>query len=211
MNVMLRNTLLFPVLVLGILLLGAGQDEDEAKRAALGKPAPDFTLTDSTGRTHHLADYRGRIVILEWTNPDCPYVQRQYKSGAMPRAYAEARKLSANLVWLAVDSTYYTTAERSNHWISQHKLKYPILLDTAGEVGRRYDARTSPHMFVIDAKGLLRYHGAIDDNQLGKKDEKDVTNYVVNAVRQIAAGEDVKPEHIRPWGCSVKYKGPEKK
>ncbi|MHC4804478.1 MAG: redoxin domain-containing protein, partial [Planctomycetota bacterium] len=91
-------------------------------------------------------------------------------------------------------------------WIRRYELEYPILLDFDGDVGRLYDARKTPHMYVIDKEGILRYHGAIDDNKFLSKPEDQMTNYVVNAVRQIVEGETVTPEYTKPYGCSVKYK-----
>lgn len=172
----------------------------------IGEPAPAFEVVDTTGRKHRLEDYRDRIVILEWTNPNCPYVERQYRTGAMPETYQRVRTLAPTAVWLAIDSTFDATKEKAAFWIQQHKLEYPIILDLDGALGRRYDARRTPHMFVIDGEGKLRYEGAIDDNGLGTRPKGQVTNYVVDAVRRIAAGEAVAPDHVKPYGCSVKYR-----
>jgi alkyl hydroperoxide reductase subunit AhpC len=91
------------------------------------------------------------------------------------------------------------------HWIKRHKIKHPILLDPKGDVGRLYDARRTPHMFIIDKKGVLRYHGAIDDNRLGAKKGDDIKSYVLQAVQQILNDEVVEPNYVKPYGCSVKY------
>jgi peroxiredoxin len=179
-------------------------DEQPAK-AKLGKKAPDFTLTDSSGVERSLSDYEGRLVVLEWINPDCPFVQRCYQSKSMQKTYERVRELNPKAVWLAVNTTHYSTAEQNNGWIKTHELKYPILLDPKGEVGRRYSAKTTPHMFVIDEKGILRYHGAIDNNKFNDKRGADLTNYVVNAVRQVVDDETVSPDFVKSWGCTVKY------
>ncbi len=171
----------------------------------IGEKAPDFELVDAEGRTCRLETYREKLVILEWINPDCPYVERHYRSGSMPETYRQVRQLVPNAVWLAIDSTHDATPASAKLWIEQYKLAYPILLDRTGDVGKRYDARRTPQMFVIDEQGNLRYAGAIDDNHLGTKRRGEAKNYVVDAVRQIVAGEAVTPDRVKPYGCSVKY------
>ncbi|MHC4414976.1 MAG: redoxin domain-containing protein [Planctomycetota bacterium] len=180
-----------------------GETEEEAK-AKLGQKVPEFKLVDTNGQERSLADYEGRIVVLEWINPRCPYVQNLYKMKAMQNAYKQVKAMDKGVAWVAINSTYNTTAEQNNYWIKNYDLKYPILLDVEGEVGRVYDARRTPHMFVIDKEGVLRYHGAIDDNQFGNKPAEKVTNYAVNAVRQIVGGETVAPDFVKPYGCTVK-------
>jgi peroxiredoxin len=174
------------------------------KTAKVGEPAPAFTLKDSTGQERKLSDYKGKIVVLEWTNAECPVVQERYKIKTMAKAFQQAKEVNKNVVWLAINTTYNTNAEKNNVWIKQNAIEYPILLDVDGVVGKLYDARNTPHMYVIDQQGILRYHGAIDDNKTG--DKTDPTNYVVNAIKQITAGETVAPDHVKPYGCSVKYK-----
>jgi peroxiredoxin len=188
------------------------QDEpakaDEApKRATIDKKAPNFTLTDSSGQDRSLSDYAGRIVVLEWIDTDCPPVEAMYRQGVMQKTYKAAKALDKKVVWLAINSTHTTNAAKNNFWIDNHKLKYPILVDLSGEVGRRYDARRSPHMFVIDGEGVLRYSGALDDNKLGSPAAEDVTNYVLRAIEQIVAEEPVEPRRVRPsFGCLIKYR-----
>jgi peroxiredoxin len=209
MNTTIRRLLMIVIATVafcaGCLLAGADEGE-KPEKARLDKPAPDFTLTDSTGKEWTLSDYRGRIVVLEWFDAECAYVRRHYASKSMQDAQEAVRELNRDVIWLAVNSTCNTTERINNFWIRQYKLKHPILLDTEGNVGRLYDARTTPHMFVIDSEGVLRYQGAIDDNPLGGKNPEDVTNYVVNAVRQLGNGEKVDPEQIKPYGCKVKYR-----
>ena len=178
----------------------------EEKVAKLGEPAPNFSLVDTDGRTRTLSEYAGRIVVLEWFNRECPVVQRCYRSKLIQTANEKVRELDKSIVWLAVNSTSGTNAGQNTMWIKQFKLGYPILLDIDGTVGHRFDARRTPHMFVIDKKGILRYHGAIDNSPLGGKKPEEAVNYVVNAVRQIVEGETVAPDYIKPYGCSVKYR-----
>lgn len=170
--------------------------------ATLGQPAPDFTLTDQDGTEHRLSQYRGKIVVLEWTNPGCPYVQRHYDAGTMTGL---DRELPDDVVWLAIDSSNFVTAESTREWRARHSIAYPILLDAPGEVGRRYAARTTPHMFVIDRDGVLRYAGAIDDDPRGRSEAP--TNHVRATVRALLAGEAPPLSTSDPYGCTVKYEG----
>ncbi len=180
--------------------------DKETKKAKLGKAAPQFTLLDSTEQERSLADYKGKVVVLEWINPQCPFVKNCYKSKAIQNAFLKARQTSKGLVWLAINTTANTTAEENNNWIRKYGLKYPILLDSKGEVARLYDAKRTPHMFVIDREGVLRYHGAIDNNKLSDKSGKEVFNYVTNAITQIADQETVSPDYVKSYGCTVRYK-----
>ena len=169
--------------------------------ATVGQPAPTFELVDQDGTTHKLADYRGKVVVLEWVCPTCPFVQRHYNDGDMP---ATAGSFDADKVaWLAIDSSNFVTPEKSKAFREEHEIPYPVLQDPTGAVGRQYEARTTPHMFVIDAEGVLRYEGAIDDDPRGREEEP--TNYVKQAVDALLAGNDVPMAQTDPYGCSVKY------
>jgi len=161
--------------------------------ATIGKPAPDFQLTSTDGKTHTLSDYKDKIVVLEWFNQDCPFTQRY-----MPVMKKLASKFAEKgVVWLAIDSTHYMTAARNSEAIRKHGIAYPILMDTDGKVGRLYEARTTPHMFVIN-KGVTSYMGAIDD--------KRERNYVDEAITAALAGKEAPLAKSKPFGCSVKYK-----
>ena len=198
---------LLGIAVLGLTALAGPQEESKkSKGVKLGEKVPAFTLMDTGDQERNLADYNGKIVVLEWINPQCPYVVNCYKSKAMTNAYEAVKKLDKSIAWLAINSTSTTNANENGQWIEQFKLKYPILLDTGGKVGQLYDARRTPQMFVIDAEGVLRYNGAIDDNPFARKPAEDATNYVVNAVEQIVAGETVSPDYVKPYGCTVKYR-----
>lgn len=182
---------------------GAGHDDhaDHADHAA--HMAPDFELADQDGTMHKLSDYRGKIVVLEWTNPTCPFVQRHYAKGSTTMIDLQAKFGGDGVVWLAIDSSNFVTAESATSWASTKGITYPILLDASGEVGRMYEARTTPHMFVIGAEGQVLYNGAIDDNAGGKNDT--VNNYVEAALTATLAGQPVETAQTKPYGCSVKY------
>ena len=169
----------------------------------IGKPAPDFSLPDVAGKQHTLSAYQGRVVVLEWTNPDCPYVQRHYQDKTMislAAAYPDTQ-----VVWLAINSTHYNQAKNSAQWAADHALSYPTLLDPDGVVGKLYNARTTPHMFVVAADGKLVFNGAIDDDPRGQKAPSERLNYVHQALQASLAGSIPSPEQNRPYGCSVKY------
>jgi peroxiredoxin len=174
-----------------------------ADTAQVGKPAPAFTLKDETGKEHSLAQYKGKVVVLEWTNPGCPFVQRHYTAGTMQKTLTgfDAKKV----VWLAVDSTSSNAAEKSAAWKKEKGFAYPVLQDASGTVGKAYAAKTTPHMYVIDEQGVVRYAGAIDDDPRGNKKEG-ATNHVKAAVDALLSGKPVPAATTEPYGCSVKYK-----
>ena len=176
----------------------------------IGKPAPAFTATDSNGRTHSLADYRGKTVVLEWTNHDCPYVRKHYEAGNMQALQAEAR--AADVVWLTIISSapgkqgYVEPAQANALTESRKALPHAVLLEPDGDIGRAYGARTTPHMYIIDGDGVLRYKGGIDDKPTSDPADIDgANNYVRAALADLATGGDVKTPVSRPYGCSVKY------
>lgn len=187
---------------------GAGEPAAAAAAAKIGAAAPAFTLKDPTGKEYKLADFAGKIVVLEWINPDCPYCVRVYKDGLIAKTIKEIKAIDKDVVYVGINSTNYMGPDKTAAFAKEHKLDFPTLVDQDGTAGHTYDARTTPHLFVIDAKGVLRYQGALDDDKFGKKAEKSepVTNYVVNAVKQIKAGETVSPDQTQPYGCNVKYK-----
>ncbi|MHC4825510.1 MAG: redoxin domain-containing protein [Planctomycetota bacterium] len=123
---------------------------EEPTMAKLGEPVPDFTLVDAAGVKRSLSDYKGKLVVLEWINPQCPFVQGCYKTKAMQKAYEKVKVLDKGVAWLAINTTWNTTQQENQLWIRRYELEYPILLDFDGDVGRLYDARKTPHMYVID-------------------------------------------------------------
>jgi peroxiredoxin len=175
-----------------------------------GRPAPDFTATDSRGAAHSLAGYRGKTVILEWTNHECPYTAKHYATRNM-QALQEAAT-GAGAVWLTVVSSrpgqqgYVDGAQADRLTATRNARPTAVLLDPKGQLGRLYEARTTPHMFVIDGAGQLVYMGAIDDRPTASPSSvKGARNYVREALGAVAAGRLVAVASTRPYGCSVKY------
>jgi len=172
--------------------------------AKVGRPAPGFTLRDQDGKTVTLASLRGRIVVLEWMNPDCPFWKRHAAAGTM-RTLAESHA-SKRVAWYAVNSTAHLAVERDAWAREAYRLPYPVLNDRSGRVGRVYGAKTTPHLFVIDARGRLAYAGAIDDDPGGARGGKPGgVNYVARALEELLAGKPVGVPETKPYGCSVKY------
>ncbi|HEY5800069.1 MAG TPA: redoxin domain-containing protein [Burkholderiaceae bacterium] len=178
---------------------------------AVGQPAPVFTATDSKGQQHKLADLKGKVVVLEWTNHDCPYVQKHYKSSNMQNLQKQAKQ--AGVVWLSVISSapgeqgHIDGAKADELTASRGAAPGAVLLDPQGAIGKAYDARTTPHMFVIDAKGVLRYAGGIDSIMSNKiADIEKADPYFKTAMETVLKGGEVAQAVTRPYGCSVKYK-----
>lgn len=178
--------------------------------AIVGQPAPAFTATDSNGKSVSLGDFKGKPVVLEWTNPDCPFVQKYYGGGAMQKLQADARKAGA--VWLTINSGaagkqgHLSGAEANAKMKSQGFASTAYLLDADGAVGRAYDARTTPHMFVIAPDGKLAYAGGIDDVPTANPaDIARARPLVMLALADVQAGQAVGTPTSRPYGCSVKY------
>ncbi len=181
-----------------------------AAGCALASPAPEFTVPDATGKPVRLADYRGRFVVLEWTNPDCPFVRAQYGAEAMQGLQKEWS--ARDVVWLSINSTNrssgeYKSGAQMSAWMSgQGGTPRAILIDSDSATGRAYGAKTTPHMFVIDPAGSIVYSGAIDDRRSARASEhKDANNYVRAALTEATAGKAVSVSSTTPYGCSVKY------
>jgi hypothetical protein len=177
---------------------------------AIGKPAPAFTAVDSTGKSRSLAEFKGKTVVLEWTNEGCPYVQKHYNAGAMQGLQKSAT--GEGVVWLTLISSApgkqgYKTAAEANAWKAESgAASTAILLDPKGQVGRAYGARTTPHMYVVNPAGTLVYMGGIDDkNSADAATLKGAKNYVVAALGDMKAGRAVAQPVSAPYGCSVKY------
>ena len=177
---------------------------------SVGQPAPDFTGTDSNGKTHKLSDFKGKTVVLEWTNPGCPFVMKHYDSGNMQKLQGEAT--GKGIIWLSINSSAdgkegNMTPEETNKYITDKGVKATArLLDPTGEIGKLYDAKTTPHMFVVDKDGVLVYDGAIDSNDSFKPETiEGATNYVTQALDSLAKREKIEPAKTKPYGCSVKY------
>ena len=176
----------------------------------LGETAPEFTAVGTDGKSYSLSDFRGQTVVLEWTNHDCPYVKKHYETGNMQMLQKEAT--SEGIVWLSVISSApgkqgYVSPEQADKLTSSREAAPTrVLLDPEGEVGRKYRAKTTPHMYIVDEDGTLVYRGGIDDKPTARKADVDTAhNYVRAALTQMAAGQDISDNDTRPYGCSVKY------
>lgn len=194
---MLKKSIFLISVFAAALTAFAGGDHDHVH---VGEKAPNFTLTDHNGKEHNLADYADKVVVLEWVNPDCPFVVRHYKAGTM-KNLAEAFS-GKEVVWLAINSSHYANNETNKKFAEEKGLAYPVLNDADGKVGHMYGAKTTPHMFVIN-QGTLIYDGAIDDDPRGNGAN---VNYVEQALASISAGKDYTAKQTKPYGCSVKYK-----
>lgn len=179
--------------------------------AVIGQPAPDFTLTDIKGATHRLADFKGKTVVLEWVNPECPFVVKHYdKSGNIPALQKAAT--ADGVVWLTINSAAAGKqgdydAEKVAAWTKKtNAAPTAYLRDPDGTVGKAYGAKTTPHIYVITAEGTLVYNGAIDS--IKSADAADIANaekYVVDALAAVKAGKPVDKSSTQPYGCAVKY------
>ena len=176
----------------------------------VGKTAPDFDLVDTQGNTVALSSLQGKTVVMEWTNHQCPFVKKHYESGNMQALQKEA--VADDVVWVSVISSAqgnqgYVDAEQADALTAERDASPThVLLDASGDLGRLYDARTTPHMFVINAEGQVAYMGGIDDVPSADKADIDgAENYVRTALGEIKSGQAVTTATTRPYGCSVKY------
>ena len=182
-----------------------------AQNATVGQAAPAFSAKDVTGKTVSLADFKGKTVVLEWVNPGCPYVRKHYSGGNMQGTQQEA--VAKNVVWLAVNSTatdhpdYLKPADLAKWMKDQKAPATHTLMDEDGKIGKAYGARTTPHLYIIDGKGMLVYAGGIDSiPSASASDIPKATNYVKASLTEMAGGKSVSNAVTRPYGCSVKYK-----
>ena len=197
------------VLGMAALLLAAAPPALAAP--AVGQPAPDFTAVDTKGTSHSLGDFKGKTVILEWTNHECPYVVKHYDSGNMQALQTEAAE--GDIVWLTVISSApgqqgAVAPEKADELTAaRNAAPTAVLFDPEGTMGRAYDARTTPHMYVIDPQGTLAFMGGIDDKPTTDvADVPGATNHVRAALADLADGKPVAEAVTRPYGCSIKYK-----
>jgi len=175
-----------------------------------GQPAPAFTLTDTNDKTHNLADYKGKFVVLEWFNQQCPFVKKHYDSANMQKLQKEYTK--KGVVWLSICSSaegrpgYFSPTEHNKMFAEKKAAPTAILIDSDGKVGHLYGAKSTPDMFVINPKGILIYAGAIDDKP--SPDMSDIAtakNYVKAALDEAMSGKSVAIASTKSYGCSVKY------
>lgn len=178
--------------------------------ASVGAAAPDFTLSDTHGKSHSLSQYKGKLVVLEWNNPDCPFVKKHYDSHNMQAL--QEKYTGKGVVWLAINSSAkgangsHSSKEINDIQGSKHSHESAYLLDESGKVGHLYGATATPHMFVIDTTGKLIYAGAIDDkNTADAADAKTAHNYVSAALDAALAGKPVAVSSTKAYGCRVHY------
>ena len=203
-----RRRALAQAVVCGMAL--GGLAPTASAQAVLGAAAPAFSARDTVGKTVSLSDFRGKTVVLEWVNPGCPYVRKHYSSNNMQATQKAAAE--RGVVWLAVnstatDATDYLSPDTMGAWMREQKAAATAtLMDADGKVGRLYGARTTPHLYVIDARGLLVYAGAIDNKPTARAaDVAGATNHVNQALAEVLAGKPVTVASTQPYGCSVKY------
>ena len=199
---------------IGALAFSATDASAGGAHAVVGKPAPAITAIDAYGRKVSLAAYKGKYVVVEWTNPECPFVRKHYDSGNMP---ATQRKVAGkDVVWLTVQTVASKPDDPQARaelrtWLGEKGAKpSAAIVDGDGAIGHAYGARTTPHMYIVDPQGTLRYAGAIDSKPSSNPaDIPGATNYVVQAVSELRAGKPVSKPNTQAYGCSVKYPGTE--
>lgn len=178
--------------------------------AKINEAAPGFTLTDSRGGTVSLSNYKGKLVVLEWTNHECPFVRKHYDSGNMQKLQRDYT--GKEVVWLSIISSApgkqgHVTGEQAEELTkSRNASPSAVLLDPTGKVGQEYGAKTTPHMYIIDREGVLRYAGGIDSiKSTDQADIKTAKNYVARSLDELLAGKPVSEPATAPYGCGVKY------
>ena len=192
-------------------LVACAQAPQAQAADVIGKPAPNFKLPDANGKSVSLSDFRGKTVVLEWNNPGCPFVKKHYDSGNMQKTQAAAMK--NGVVWLTINSGapgkqgHMNGAEAKTFVAKSGAHPTAYLLDANGTVGKLYDAKTTPHMYIVNKAGILVYAGGIDDKPTPRPaDVNGARNHVLAALTEIKAGKAVSMATSRPYGCSVKYK-----
>ncbi|QNN21183.1 thioredoxin family protein [Planctomycetales bacterium ZRK34] len=182
-------TMMMTVMVMAAMAHAAGP--------AIGDRAPSFELTDQNGNMVSLDQFKGKVVVLEWFNDGCPVTKQHHTAPAKTMSTLADKYKADGVVWLAINSTRTTSVEKNKKAAERFGVEYPVLDDSAGKVGQAYGARCTPHMFVIDARGMLAYNGAIDDRKS--------TNYIAKAVDELLAGKPVSTPQTKPYGCGIKY------
>jgi peroxiredoxin len=175
---------------------------------AVGETAPAFSLKGADGKTYSLADYKGKVVVLEWVNPQCPFSDRHAREKTMSELNKKYGK--NQVVWLGINSTNASHAnfmKPADHLAYNQKtgINYPVLYDETGKVGKAYDAKTTPHLYIIDEQGKIAYNGAIDDDPSGRKPRAERVNYVDGGLTAEFASKPIDPASTKPYGCSIKY------
>jgi peroxiredoxin len=190
------------VALLGVLAANFVRADEAQLTAKIGQTAPQFSLQDQNGKTVSLSDYAGKVVVLEWTNPECPVVQRHYAARTM--ATLQKQYAPQGVAWLAINSTHDTTNAEDLAWSGAQGISYSVLNDASGSTGHSYNAKSTPEMYVIDKTGKLVYSGAIDNDPTGEK-TSDRVNYVAKALNEVLAGKPVMITETHSYGCAVHY------
>ena len=181
------------------------KDTKTPATAELDKAAPDFTLKDVNGKEVKLSDYKGKVVVLEWFNQGCPFCKFAYSDKGPLREMPE-RMTKQGVVWLSINTGASANVEETKKFMEANKMMTPMLMDPDGKVGTAYGAKTTPHCYVIDEKGILRYRGALDNAPEGKVADKETkVNYVETAVTELKNGKAVTTKDTKSYGCTVKY------
>jgi len=201
---MLKRLFLIPLIITVLYACGS------SAALRVGEPAPGFEGLDTSGKLQRLADYRGKTVVLEWTNHDCPYVRKHYGAGNMQEQQRQAA--AQGVVWLSIISSapgkqgHVSPEEADELTRTRNAAPLAVILDSDGRIGRAYNAKTTPHMFIIDETGVLAYMGGMDSISTANPDDiPQATQYVRAALQELAAGKPVSTSVTKPYGCSVKY------
>lgn len=199
--------ILMATMLCGMALLTAG---NALAQAVVGQPAPNFTATDAAGKPVSLASFKGKFVVLEWVNPNCPFSQKHYEGGNIPDTQKQA--IAQGAVWLSIQTTdtkgndAKARADLQTWLTSKQAAPTATIVDGSGKIARAYGARTTPHMYIINPKGTLIYAGAIDSKpSANPADIKTATNYVSQALGEASSGKAVSKPVTQPYGCTVKY------
>ena len=175
----------------------------------IGEKVPAFTLTGIDGKEYSLKDFAGKNLVIEWTNPGCPYVVGAYRAGVVKNTVDKMKAMGDNYAYIAINSTARNmekedVIKQNTKFLKEYNLEFPVLIDYDGTVGKAFGAKHTPDLYVVDGEGVLRYQGGFtDDSRFSKGDE--AMNYVVNALTMMKDGETVAPDRAKRWGCSVKY------
>ncbi len=191
------------ILAMSIVTFCGCESKEPSAESESGKTAPEFTRANYDDKPISLSDYKGKIVVLEWFNYECPFVKYHYEKAKTMTTLVNKYK-DKNIVWLAINSTAHQTTEKNKAFAEKHKVDFFILDDRTGKTGRAYGAKTTPHMFIINTKGVIAYAGAIDNSPLGKE-KGGVINYVDKALTELTTGKTISISNTEPYGCSVKY------
>ena len=185
-----------------------------AQAAAVGQTAPEFSAVDTAGKSHKLSDFKGKLVVLEWTNPGCPFVRKHYSGDAAGNMQSLQKEFTGKgVVWLAINSTEasssdYLAPAKLASWVGEKQAQpTATLMDESGKIGQLYSAKTTPHMYIISPQGVLVYAGAIDSVPSARVDDiKTATNYVRQGLNEALGGKAISMANTKAYGCSVKYK-----